>query len=560
MPRPPTLGENSLSSRLPRSDFNSIEALLKVHHRRVEELLESKFSVLLPLEDLKIRRRSASKENCKNPEATGQLLSETQDTAAGGEEPAQMSMSQESAPRRQDTPQSDASLTTSAHLKKSQSSMWNLTEKPEEDEERKGNADLVLQEDDIIDELEQASEAVANHRRSKAKEPKTIMQRIVNHYSFEIVMGSFILMNLVLIIINLEYMGAVNGVVLGMREDIGAWQAIRDVVVFLEHGLNAVFALELVMRFLADGPRIVRNKTILFDCIIVGTSVLEYIGSAFRLSFLRSFRLLKLVKLLRAFEAASFFSELRILLRTCVNSIMALFWSCILLFSIMVLGGLLLAQTCAGMIDDASYAMEVRVWTYMHYGSAIRAVYTLFEATMSGGWPNYARKMIEEVNVLYGFWWVGYVSVVIFAVMRVVTALFIQKTMSMAQADEELMLLEKLKEKEEMLIAFRGFLFECDTDGDGEMNRAELQELLKDVTLQYWLERIGIEKHELVGLFNVLDEGGGVVSHEDIIGGVMRISNGVRAVDSVVMMHEQRKIGKKVSEVHRYVTELMEHI
>ena len=57
------------------------------------------------------------------------------------------------------------------------------------------------------------------------------------------------------------------------------------------------------------------------------------------------------VKLFKTFKAASVFRELRILIRTLVESMMSLVWSVILLFFIMLSGGIFLAQVTAGVLD-----------------------------------------------------------------------------------------------------------------------------------------------------------------------------------------------------------------
>merc|ERR1719253_2414707 len=104
----------------------------------------------------------------------------------------------------------------------------------------------------------------------------------------------------------------------------------------------------------------------------------------------------------------------------------------LLLFAVILFCGLMIAQLVSGFIDDDSAELEHRKWVFNYYGSSSRACWTLFEATLSGGWPNYARKMIENVSTFYAIFWLAYVLFVYFTIMKVLTAIFLQKTMKMA--------------------------------------------------------------------------------------------------------------------------------
>merc|ERR1711907_644358 len=112
---------------------------------------------------------------------------------------------------------------------------------------------------------------------------------------------------------------------------------------------------------------------------------------------------------MRAFRVAVLFSELRVLIKTLISSMMALVWSSVLLSFIMVAAGILMAQLTASFIEDETGLIDRRIWAFQHYGTGLRATYTMFEATLSGGWPNYARTLIEDVSWTYALFWIVYV-------------------------------------------------------------------------------------------------------------------------------------------------------
>merc|ERR1719424_2146831 len=106
-----------------------------------------------------------------------------------------------------------------------------------------------------------------------------------------------------------------------------------------------------------------------------------------------------------------------------------------------------MAQMAEGCIKNEAYDDDLRLWAYEHYGTGTRAAYTMLEATLSGGWPKYARRLIFEVSPLYIFFWGLYVTIVVFAIIRVITALFLKNTLKVSEGDDEMMVLHLTKQR-----------------------------------------------------------------------------------------------------------------
>merc|ERR1712190_45694 len=102
----------------------------------------------------------------------------------------------------------------------------------------------------------------------------------------------------------------------------------------------------------------------------------------------------------------------------------------------------------------------------------------MFEVTFSGGWPVYARRLVEDVNPWYMVYFVVYVSLVVFAMIRIITALFLKETLETAAADEEKMLAETLREKEKYAKKLRRLFAAVDNAGTGKVTLAEFKTVL----------------------------------------------------------------------------------
>merc|ERR1711912_56036 len=130
-------------------------------------------------------------------------------------------------------------------------------------------------------------------------------------------------------------------------------------------------------------------------------------------------------------------SEFRILIDTLFASFRGLVWSVLLIAGIIFGSAILMAQVSLGFFDDASIPLETRTWLHDSFGSTARASYTMFEITFTGGWIKYVRPAIFDVSMTFVLFLLPYVVAVNFAVMKVVSALFLKQTLAVAATDEQ---------------------------------------------------------------------------------------------------------------------------
>jgi len=236
------------------------------------------------------------------------------------------------------------------------------------------------------------------------------------------------------------------------------------------------------------------------------------------------------------------FHDLRVLVRALRSSIHALVWSMVLVFLIVAACAFALTQLLTGFVtSDAEY--EARLWVYKHFGTATKAMWTMFEITFSGGtWVLYTETMMEEVSVWCGLFWACYIVGVHFAVMRIISAMFLKETMKIAQSDTEAMTQEKMKHKDKFVSELGKFFRAADTSGDGLISCEEFEAIMDDPEIVKHLSIMEIEAFEMTGLFHLLDDGDGEVSFEEFLQGAMRLKGNARSSDSIAIMHAQDKM------------------
>mmetsp|Transcript_8770 Transcript_8770/g.19598 ORF Transcript_8770/g.19598 Transcript_8770/m.19598 type:complete len:654 (+) Transcript_8770:88-2049(+) len=396
------------------------------------------------------------------------------------------------------------------------------------------------------------------------------IRRVLITREFELVCTAFMLANVLGMIIRLELDGMLAGELLGVYHHTGVSQDTLRFMEDVEVFFTLWFALELLLRYWGFGFRIFCEVMGMFDAVIVLVTVTDlFMTQVFdfenmmNLSIARIIRILKVMKFLRAFKAASSFTELRILLRTVMRSTMALIWALIILTLIILTCSSLMVQLLHETIVDSTVRHDLRMWTFEHYGTASRAAWTILEATLSGGWPNYARILVMDIHPIWALFWFFYVFIVIFAVIRVMGALFLTASLKAAEQDDELQAIRRIKDVKrnskqlnDIFLFVPGCPSNAGDDSDPEamtptstqrhkahfkkkwLTRAELNAVLSSWKKCQKLTNIGYEPVELRVLFDIIADGEDKVRWAAFLKSCMRLKNGVKAIDVIEILHE----------------------
>jgi len=336
---------------------------------------------------------------------------------------------------------------------------------------------------------------------------------------------------------------------LGTSQDPDGWPGADLAFDFMEYLFCAIFLFELILRlwyfrctFFLDKLNILDGSVVLVTSL--DTFIISNLGSGggANLGFIRIIRYCKLVRTLRFVRAMQLCSPLRVLIRTILSSFGSLFWSMVILFAFQLMSSLFLCQTLQGFIADDTMDSETRIWLNRHYGSATKALWTMTEITFSGGWPGFTRKVIENCSPLYAIPFFIYIAGVVFAVIRIITALFLKDTLAVAANDQEMMMQQKAKDKEKFARKLREVFEEADESGDGTVCWEEFQGMLNNPKAKASLSAMELESHEVESLFQLLDDGDGTVSFDEFLKGVVRLKGQARSQDVLAILHDSRKV------------------
>lgn len=218
----------------------------------------------------------------------------------------------------------------------------------------------------------------------------------------------------------------------------------------------------------------------------------------------------------------------------------------------MSIGSLLMGNLLQEYIKDEELNFEDRQWLWERYGTAYRASFTLFEVTFAGNWPTNADRVLY-INQAFCIFFLFYVTVVVFAVLHVITAIFLKDTLDAAQNDAEQLVMDKIALRAKLLERLEGMFKVMDESGSGIITEERLQEILANPKAAAYFATLDLDIHEGKALFHLLDNGDGEVTQEEFISGILRCKGEARAIEQVAMHTELRNLDRKVTKLIHFM-------
>eukprot|EP00927_Polykrikos_kofoidii_P065135 TRINITY_DN6091_c0_g3_i1.p1 TRINITY_DN6091_c0_g3~~TRINITY_DN6091_c0_g3_i1.p1 ORF type:complete len:612 (+),score=89.13 TRINITY_DN6091_c0_g3_i1:147-1982(+) len=376
---------------------------------------------------------------------------------------------------------------------------------------------------------------------------------------FEMVMAIVIMCNALVVIVERQYNSfdvASDTLSLPHQQSAEArWRWGRSFFEVMELVFGFVFIAEVFIMIAFQGTRYFRSPWHYFDIgICISWTIDLFHSSSNDLSqpLMRTVKLVRLLRLMRLVRVLTILDALSLLLKTMIKSFGVLFWSVLLIFLVTIMVALLVGFVLDDYIGDTANPLESRIQVYRAWGSPSRAVATMFEVTL-GNWGPPCRLLQNEVNEAWVLFFISYKLIVGFAVVQVITSVFVQQTFKLVAHDEDVL----LREKEEAAVAnvrHLTRLFEhIDTSGDGLISRHEFDTCFSNEKIVSWFKAIDIDVGEISQLFNVMQSGDGVVDYQEFVKFVKCIKSGARMLDMVDLSMSTARIEGALADLLRKI-------
>eukprot|EP00746_Dinoflagellata_sp_MGD_P101070 gnl/MRDRNA2_/MRDRNA2_41161_c0_seq1.p1 gnl/MRDRNA2_/MRDRNA2_41161_c0~~gnl/MRDRNA2_/MRDRNA2_41161_c0_seq1.p1 ORF type:complete len:658 (+),score=96.67 gnl/MRDRNA2_/MRDRNA2_41161_c0_seq1:124-2097(+) len=327
---------------------------------------------------------------------------------------------------------------------------------------------------------------------------------------------------------------------------------------------NMVFCLfflaELLLRVAVDKKDYFCNedwKWAIFDVLIVITAVVEEIFAIAKtktgmlnMTFVRILRVLRLVRVMRVIRVLRFFSELRIMVQSIMNSVKSLGWTLILLLMVIYVFGVCLTQATTEVVTGSRSCescsqddLDVLLW---YFGDLGLTLFSLFAAQSGGITWDVIVHPLAKVSHWMAFLFVFYIALSMYTIMNVVTGVFVTDAARAAKQDEDNVIAMEIQHQQHYQQNILRIFQEADLDNSGTLTLDEIQTLLGDVRVKVFLKSLELEVWEVKAFFSLLDaEKKGFVDIDSFIEGCLRIKGQARNMDLQAMKMEQIKFQRR---------------
>merc|ERR1719265_1878038 len=195
-----------------------------------------------------------------------------------------------------------------------------------------------------------------------------------------------------------------------------------------------------------------------------------------------------------------------------VGSLQSFFWTVLMLSLIMYIFGIAFLQAITSYLTETDQdkidmdGMKDEALTY--YGGVHLSMLTLFQAITGGNdWENLAKPLQAAGDIYYGLF-LFYIAFLTFAVLNVLTGIFVDNAMQVKQRDRDNVIQEEMERERRYSNALRDIFAKIDADKSGTLSWEEFKTSLKLGEVRGYFEAMELDITEARELFWLLDNNG----------------------------------------------------
>lgn len=327
-----------------------------------------------------------------------------------------------------------------------------------------------------------------------------------------------------------------------------------------------LFLVELLLRVAAERGEFFVSQDRgwnIFDFLLVISSVSEELcelsladeSMLQNLFLLRVGRVLRVMRIARVLRVMRTFTELRILINSIYCAVKQLLWTVILVVIIIYIVAVLLTQGAVDYQQSNPSPVKENELLLAHYGRLENSVYTLFLAFTGGAdWADLLAPWFG-VSAFYVTVFIAYIILMHFAVIHIVTAVFVESAVQTAQLDQEWNVRQETKQRKAFLQELRR-IFQKE-DGDETITLEEIEDHLSDEAVRLRLRCLGLDIPEACSLFRLLDlDNQGLLDCGEFALGCLRLRGQARSVDTALLMFENKQLVQSMRGLEQRITNL----
>lgn len=353
---------------------------------------------------------------------------------------------------------------------------------------------------------------------------------------FESALSALLVANVFFMALEMQFLGMVSGWEIDKYDEPvpsqSSWPTINRVITVGDFVFTVIFAVDVTVRIVVLRCRFWRAVMNWIDAIVVATSSVQWFMPSLAIDavYLRLIRLGKLARAFRMVTMSRSLDSLQLLLKCCASSVDMLFWSFCLLTFIQCISGMILSALVREYLNDDTKPLQIRQQVWDYYGTFTRTFLTMFEILFAN-WGPPCRVLVDYVDEAFSLFFLVYRCMIGYAVLNVVNAVFVQQTLLMAANDEDLAFKQKQKDWALYTKKVQRLFSAMDTSEDGMVTLDEFAQLIESPKLRFWMSQLELDYHDLLGLFEMLDDGDGEISMKEFIENAQKLKGPAKAID-----------------------------
>lgn len=283
--------------------------------------------------------------------------------------------------------------------------------------------------------------------------------------------------------------------------------------------------------------------------VVIGFFTLE--GGTTTAHSFRVIRFVRLAKSLRLLKLMGNFSQLRTLLICIQGSLVSLFWSLAMLLFVYILFSIVFLSIITQHIADTGTDIQETDF-YDLFGSVRTSIITLYKATTGGDDWSKAYDVVKSAGYLGGVLFLIFIAFVQFALVNIITGIFVDSAMAILKPDPETVAAEDFRQERHRTVEIDRLCREFNADGSGLLSQEDFDAALQMGHLLLMLKGMGLKRHHVIQLFEVLAEGnGGRVNIDTFVNGCLLLRGDATNFDVANMSIE-------IEELHRDISRILE--
>eukprot|EP00930_Biecheleria_cincta_P071644 TRINITY_DN59116_c0_g1_i1.p1 TRINITY_DN59116_c0_g1~~TRINITY_DN59116_c0_g1_i1.p1 ORF type:complete len:676 (-),score=104.39 TRINITY_DN59116_c0_g1_i1:74-2044(-) len=359
--------------------------------------------------------------------------------------------------------------------------------------------------------------------------------------------------------------------------------AVPDEFTVMSYIFNVLFTVDLVLRWSAAGvvgfwwtheEGITENLSWnILDVLIVAIGVLDSIfeivaaaGSGGtdanevmgNFSATRVLRIVRIVKVARVIRVMKFFRELRMMVYSIFNSLKSLVWVCLVLIILLYLFAITFTAGVSNHLDSSEKWLDPANSDLVKYFGTLERSFVNLYMAMSGGndWTVYYDEL-AKMGSMYHYLFLIFITFAIFAVVNIVTGVFVDSALQSNTTDASMLVQEELEIKKAKLAAMNDVFQNLDEDGTGAFTIDEFEQRLRDERVQAYFSTMKLDVGDAKALFRLLDyDQSNEITIDEFVAGCAQLQGEARSLDAKIMQFELKWLKEAVTEVFQVVRNL----